>query len=64
MTDKQLLAMLEEASVITDQLNNLDFSKPEEDALFFENLNRLETMHDQLSGNPTVSKPKTTKYLQ
>lgn len=64
MTNKQLLEMLDQAELITNELNSLDYSKAEDDAVFMDNINRLEQMHQELSGKPQMVKPQTTKYLQ
>lgn len=64
MTNKQLLAMLDEAEQITTEMNNLDYSKSEDDAMFMDNMNRLEEMHQELSGKPQMVKTQTKKYLQ
>ena len=61
---KTLLQQIEEAQVLADQLNNLDFKKPEEDAVFMDNLNRLECLSNELDGQPQMVKPKTQTYLQ
>ena len=61
---KTLLQQIEEAQILADQLNNLDFKKPEEDAVFMDNLNRLESIVNELDGQPQMVKPKTQTYLQ
>jgi hypothetical protein len=67
MKDKmmeQLSAAIEEASVLADQLNRLDFTKPEDDAVFLDCLNKLESLGLKLDGVPQMNSPKAKAYLQ
>lgn len=61
---KTLLEMMEEAALLVDQLNNLDFSNKEDDLLFLDNLSRLEEIENNLSGKRSVIQHKTKVYLQ
>lgn len=64
MKKRTLEQQMEEAIQLVDELNNLDFTKPEEDLVFMDNLNRLDNLEKELSGEPVMTAPKTTKYLQ
>lgn len=60
---KKLQEQIEQAAQLIDELNNLDFTKKEEDAAFVENLERLEALEKELGGEPQMVKPQTKKYL-
>lgn len=64
MQKTKLYELLEEADLIINELNNLDYRKQEEDPMFCENLKRLDNLHCELNGTVNIVKPKTSKYLQ
>lgn len=64
MKKRTLEQQMEEAIQLVNELNNLDFTKPEEDLAFTDNLNRLDNLEKELNGEPVMTAPKTTKYLQ
>lgn len=61
---KDLNQLVDEASLIVDQLNNLDYRSSVEDAEFMNLLSQLDSIHNQLSGIPEMVAPKTSVYLQ
>lgn len=64
MKKDQLLSLCEQVEQLVNELNSLDFTKPEEDALFNENLARLEDIENKLSSDvPQAKEIKTKKYL-
>jgi len=64
MKKRTLEEQIKEAIQLVDELNNLDFTKPEEDLVFMDNLARLDSLEKELDGVPKIIAPKTIKYLQ
>lgn len=52
---KNLLALIEEAESVIDQLNHMSYNKKEEQALIDSHLNKLDLVYESLNGNTASS---------
>lgn len=52
---KNLLALIEEAESVIDQLNHMSYNKKEEQALIDSHLNKLDLVYELLNGNTASS---------